>query len=93
MGVSNQSCGLWQELDIQSIPTPLYRIGPSCKLGAEKPKTTFPRHSSMSDFPHDLATLGFSKTECGKKCLNSHLGYVLSCNRKFRSVRVRKMGV
>lgn len=66
-----------------------------CKLRAETPMTTLPRHPSSSGFPRDLATwaLCLKKKKWGKKCLNPGLGYVLSYNRKFREVRVRKMGV
>ena len=56
---------------------------PYCKLEAEKPKTTFPRHLSTSGFPDDLATLAVCKKKWRKKCLNPVLGYVLSYDRKF----------
>lgn len=80
---------------ILASPSPFQTtvIRPYCKLEAEKPKTTFPRHFSSSGFPRDLAILAPSKIEWGKRCINPHFGCVLSCNRSFRGVRVRKMAV
>lgn len=81
---------------ILSSPSPFQTlcIGSYCKLEAEKPKTTFPSHPCSSGFPLDLATVALFKIEGEKRSLSPDLGLnILSCNRNFRDVRVRKMAV
>lgn len=49
----SQRCDLWQARGrgfIKSVPNPLYHIRLYCKLQADNPKTSFPRHLSCSGF-------------------------------------------